>query len=145
MLGKRLELLKEVVPTASRVAFLWSLGSSSGLLQLKELQTAAPALGVTILSVPIKGADDIDRAFAQMRKERPRGLVIHGNPLLGFDTVGERVVKTRIPHIFTTSGNVDGGGLMSYGANHYDLWRRAAVYVDKILKGTKPADLPVEQ
>jgi putative ABC transport system substrate-binding protein len=146
MLGKRLELLKEVVPTASRVAFLWDLGSPAGARQLKELQAAAPGLGVKVLSVSVKGADDIDRAFAQVKRERPGGLVIHGTPLLGFGSgIGEYVVKSRIPHIFTTSGNVDAGGLMSYGANHLDLWRRAAVYVDKILKGTKPADLPVEQ
>jgi putative ABC transport system substrate-binding protein len=144
MLGKRLELLKEVVPSASRIAFLWNSTSSSGPLQLKELQAAAPAFGVTIISLPVTGRDDIDRAFAQMRKERPGGLVIHGNTLLGSEVV-DRVVKSRVPHIFTTSGNVDAGALMSYGANHLDLWRRAAILVDKILKGAKPADLPVEQ
>jgi putative tryptophan/tyrosine transport system substrate-binding protein len=143
MLGKRLELLKEVVPSASRVAFLWNSNSSSGALQLKELQAAALAFGIVLLSLPVTGRDDIDRALAQMRKERLGGLVLHGNPLFG--EVVERVVKSRIPHIFTTSGNVDAGALMSYGANHLDLWRRAAIYVDKILKGTKPADLPVEQ
>jgi putative ABC transport system substrate-binding protein len=144
MLGKRLELLKEVVPSASRIAFLWNSNSSSGPLQLKELQAAAPALRIVLLSLPVTGRDDIDRAFAQMRRERPEGLVIHGNPLLGTAIV-ERVVKSGVPHIFTTSGNVDAGALMSYGANHLDLWRRAAILVDKILKGTKPADLPVEQ
>jgi putative ABC transport system substrate-binding protein len=144
MLGKRLELLKEVVPSASRIAFLWNLRSSSGPLQLKELQAAAPAFGVTVISLPVTGRDDIDRAFVQMGKERPGGLVIHGNPLLGSEVV-DRVIKSRVPHIFTTSGNVDAGALMSYGANHHDLWRRAAILADKILKGTKPADLPVEQ
>jgi putative ABC transport system substrate-binding protein len=144
MLGKRLELLKEVVPSASRVAFLWNVNSSSGARQLKELQAAAPGLGVVLLSLPVAGRDDIDRAFAQMTRERPGGLIIHGNPLLGSEVV-DHVVKSRLPHIFTTSGSVEAGGLMSYGANHLDLWRRAAIYVDKILKGTKPADLPVEQ
>jgi putative tryptophan/tyrosine transport system substrate-binding protein len=144
MLGKRLELLKEVVPSVSRIAFLWNLNSSSGPLQLKELQAAAPALRVVLLSLPVTRRDDIDRAFAQMKKERSGGLVVHGNPLLGIGIV-ERVVKSGIAHIFTTSGNVDAGALMSYGANHLDLWRRAAILVDKILKGAKPADLPVEQ
>ena len=145
MLGKRLELLKEVVPSASVIAFLWNSTGTAGRLQLKELQAAAPALGVTVLSVPVTGPNDMDRAFAQLRKERPGGLVIHGSPLLGFPTIGEHVAKSRIPHIFTTSTNVEAGGLMSYGANHSELWRRAATYVDKILKGAKPADLPVEQ
>ena len=144
ILGKRLELLKEVVPSASRIAFLWNSNSSSGPLQLKELQAAALTLRVALLSFPVTGRDDIDRAFAQIKRERSGGVVIHGNPLLGIAIV-ERVVKSGIPHIFTTSGNVDAGALMSYGANHLDLWRRAAVLVDKILKGTKPADIPVEQ
>ncbi len=144
MVGKRLELLKEVVPSAWRIAFLWNSNSSSGPLQLKELQAAAPGLRVVLLSLPVTRRDDIDRAFAHMKKERSGGLVVHGNPLLGIEIV-ERVVKSGIPHIFTTSGNVDAGALMSYGANHLDLWRRAAILVDKILKGAKPADLPVEQ
>ena len=94
--------------------------------------------------MPVTGRDDIDRAFDQMRKARPGGLIIHGNPLLGSEVV-DRVIKSRLPHIFTTSGNVDAGALMSYGADHLDLWRRAALYVHKILKGAKPADLPIEQ
>jgi putative ABC transport system substrate-binding protein len=144
MLGKRLELLKEVVPPASRIAFLWNSNSSSGPLQLKELQAAAPALRVVLLSLPVTRRDDIDRAFAHMKKERSGGLVVHGNPLFGIGIV-ERVVKSGMPHIFTTSPNVDAGALMSYGANPLDLWRRAAILVDKILKGAKPTDLPVEQ
>ena len=146
ILGKRLELLKEVVPSASVIAFLWNSNSTAGRLQLKELQAAGRALRVTVLSVPVTGPNDIDRAFAQLRKEHPGGLVIHGTPLLGSNTkILEHVAKSRIPHIFTTSTNVEAGGLMSYGAIHHELWRRAAIYVDKILKGAKPADLPVEQ
>jgi putative ABC transport system substrate-binding protein len=95
--------------------------------------------------VPVTGPNDIDRAFAQLRKEHPGGLVIHGSPLLGSDTIGVHVAKSRIPHIFTTSTNVEAGGLMSYGAVHHELWRRTAIYVDKILKGAKPAEIPVEQ
>ena len=146
MVGKRLELLKEIVPLASRIAFLWNSNGSGGRRQLKEVQTAAPAFGVTILSFPVTRPEDFDNAFTQMRQERVTALIVHGSPLLGFGSgIGDRVKKSRLPHIFTTSGNVEAGGLMSYGASHYDLWRRAATYVDKILKGTKPSDLPVEQ
>jgi len=99
MLGKRLGILKEVVPSASRIAFLWNLHSSSGPPQLKELQAAAPAFGVTVLSLPVTGPDDIDRAFTQMRKERLGGLILHGNPLLGNEVV-ERVVKSQLPKQF---------------------------------------------
>ena len=147
LVAKRLELLKEVVPLASRVAFLWNSASSSGPLQLKELQAVAPALGVTLLSFEVKGADDFDRAFVAMGKERPGALVVHGDPLLSNQRsrIFEFAVKNRLPAIYTVRENVEAGGLMSYGANFLDLWRRAATYVDKILKGTKPADLPVEQ
>lgn len=144
LVTKRLELLKEVASSASRIAFLWNSASTSGLLQLKDIQAAAPAVGVTVLSLPVTGPDDLDRAFATIKKERPGGLVIHGNPLFGTQIVA-RVARSRLPHVFTTSGNVDAGGLMSYGAHFPDLWRRAATYVDKILKGAIPADLPVEQ
>jgi putative ABC transport system substrate-binding protein len=147
LVAKRLELLKEVVPSASRIAFLWNSASSSGPLQLKELQAVAPALGVTLLSFGVKGADDFDRAFAAMGKERPAALVVHGDPLLANHQrrIFEFAVKNRLPAIYTLELWVEAGGLMSYGAHFPDLWRRAVTYVDKILKGAKPADLPVEQ
>jgi len=147
LVGKRLELIKETVPSAARIAFLWNSASTAGPPQLKQLQTAAPALGVTLLSFEVKGPDDFDGAFAAMAKGRPRALVVHGNPLLANHRrqIFEFVAKNRMPVIYSHEQWVTAGGLMSYGAHFPDLWRRAATYVDKILKGTKPADLPVEQ
>jgi putative ABC transport system substrate-binding protein len=115
--AKRLELLKEVVPAASRIAFLWMSGSITAPLQLQESQAAAPGLGVTLLPFAV----DI----------RSRIL--------------EFAVQRRLPAIYTLGHVVEAGGLMSYGASFPDMWRRTATYVHKILQGTKPADLPVEQ
>ena len=145
--GKRLELLKEVVPTASRVAVLLNPANSINPLQLKEIQSAAPALGVTLHSLEVKGTDDIDRAFTAMKKERTGGLIVLGDPLLETHRtrIAELAVKSQLPAIYSLAPYVEAGGLMSYGTNFDDLYRRAATYVDKILKGSKPADLPVEQ
>ncbi len=144
---KRLELLKEVVPSVSRVAVLLNPANPTNPLQLKEIQAVAPTLGVTLLSMEVKGPDDIEPAFATMKKERAAALIVFGDPMFG--THRTRIVglaaKSRLPAIWSLSGYVEAGGLMSYGTNFDDLYRRAAVYVDKILKGTKPADLPVEQ
>ncbi len=142
--AKRLELLKEVVPSASRVAVLFTAARSNRPL-LKNIQAAAPALGVTVLLLEVKGPDDIDRAFATIRKERLGGL-LQGT---GLGRYRRRIVnlaaKSRLPAIYTQGRWVAAGGLMSYGASWPDLFRRAAVYVDKILRGAKPAELPVEQ
>ena len=145
--GKRLELLKEVVPTASRVAVLLNPANSINPLQLKEIQSAAPALGVTLHSLEVKGTDDIDRAFTAMKKERTGALIVLGDPLLETHRtrIAELAVKSQLPAIYSLAPYVEAGGLMSYGTNFDDLYRRAATYVDKILKGAKPADLPVEQ
>ena len=144
---KRLELLKEIVPSASRVAVLWNPTNPTNPLQLKETQTAAPGLGVTLLSLEAKGADDIERAFSAIRKERPGALIVIGDPMFGTHQkrITQLTIKSRLPAIYGAPESVDAGGLMSYGTNFADLFRRAATYVDKILKGTKPADLPVEQ
>ncbi len=143
---KRLELLKEVVPSVSRVAVLWNPTNPTNPVTLKETQTAAPALGVTLLSLEVKDADDIERAFAVIRKERPGALIVFGGVLTTHARrITELAVNSRLPGIHATSEDVDAGGLMSYGTNFDDLFRRAAVYVDKILKGAKPADLPIEQ
>ncbi len=147
LVTKRLELLKEVVPTASRVSVLLNPAFPPHPRQLKDIQAAAPAFGLTVLSLPVTGADDIDRAFATMGKEVAGGLIVLGDPLTGNHRrqIVDLAVKSRLPTIFTGGSAVRLGGLMSYGANIFELWRRAAVYVDKILKGAKPADLPVEQ
>jgi len=144
---KRLELLKEVVPSASRIAVLWNPTNPTNPLQLKETQAAAPGLGVTLLSLEAKGADDIERAFSAIRKERPGALIVIGDPMFGTQQkrITQLTIKSRLPAIYGAPESVDAGGLMSYGTNFADLFRRAATYADKILKGTKPADLPVEQ
>jgi len=147
VITKRLELLKDVVPSASRVAVLLNPANPTNPLQLKEIQAVAPALSVTLLPFEAKGPDDIDRAFTTIGKERPGALLVFGDPMLGTHQkqIIELAVKSRLPAIYSTRPNVETGGLMSYGTNFADLFRRAATYVDKILKGSKPADLPVEQ
>jgi putative ABC transport system substrate-binding protein len=144
---KRLEILKEVVPSASRIAVFFHAANPTLLRQLKDIQEIAPAFRVTVLSVPVTGPDDFDRAFTTMRKERAGGLMVLGSPLIGIHRrqILDLAVKNRLPAIYTVRENPEAGGLMSYGANFHELWRRAAIYVDKILKGRKPADLPVEQ
>jgi putative tryptophan/tyrosine transport system substrate-binding protein len=144
---KRLEILKEVVPSASRIAVLCHAANPTLLRQLKDIQDIVPAACVTVLPVPVTGPDDFGRAFTLMKKERAAGLMVLGSPLIGNHRrqVLDLVAKSRLPATYTVRENPDAGGLMSYGANFPELWRRAAVYVDKILKGAKPADLPVEQ
>jgi putative ABC transport system substrate-binding protein len=147
LVGKQLELLREVVPSVSRVAVLLNPTNPSNPPQLKLTQTAAATLGVTLLAFEAKRADAIDRAFVAIKTERAGALIVIGDPLLG--THAKRIVelstRNRLPAIYWIREFPDAGGLMSYGANFDDLWRQAATYVDKILKGAKPADLPVEQ
>jgi ABC-type uncharacterized transport system substrate-binding protein len=146
VITKRLELLKEVVPTVSRVAVLLNPANPTNPPQLKEVQAVAPALGVTLLSLEVKGADDIEHAFTTMKKERTGAVLLVGGAAGNHGPrLAELVVKNRLPTIWSSSEAVETGGLMSYGTNFADLYRRAATYVDKILKGAKPADLPVEQ
>jgi putative ABC transport system substrate-binding protein len=147
LVSKRLELVKETVPSAGRIAFLWNSATSPGALQLKELQAAAPAVGVILVSYGVKQPDDFNDAFADMAKKRLAAVIVHGNPLISNQRkqIFEFMLKNRLPAIYSHEQWVGAGGLMSYGAYFPELFRRAAVYVDKILKGTKPADLPVEQ
>ena len=147
LVPKRLQLLKEVVPSASRVAVLLNPANPSHPLQLKGLQAGAAALGVTLFSLEVKGSEDIDRAFATMRKERPGGLFVLGDRAIGTHRrrIVELAIKSRLPATATNRGWVEAGFLMSYGTIFPDQYRRAATYVDKILKGAKPAELPVEQ
>ena len=143
--GKRLELLKEVAPSASRVAVLWYPANASMRVSLKAIQAAAPGLGVTVLPVVVGGPDDFDRASDVIRKERPDALLAF--PLFGISRrrIVELALKNRLPAIFTSATFVNAGGLMAYSVNFLDLSRRKAIYGDKILKGAKPADLPIEQ
>jgi putative ABC transport system substrate-binding protein len=145
--GKRLELFKEAVPRLARVALILEPGVRNHVLHLKEVQTAARPLGLTVQSWEVRGADDFDRVFAALNKQRPNGLYAPPGPL--FTTNRNRIVdfalKSRLPSMWGNREFVDAGGLMSYGADQEDSYRRVAYYVDRILKGTKPAELPVEQ
>jgi putative ABC transport system substrate-binding protein len=145
---KRLEILKEIVPSASRIAVFYHAGNTTLLRQLKDIQEIASAFRVTVLSVPVAGPDDFDRAFTTMKKERAAGLMVLGSPLIGLHRrqILDLAAKSRLPAIYTLRDSPDAGGLMSYGTNFHELWRRAAVYVDKILKGvnqpTSPSSSP---
>jgi len=146
--GKRLELLKEAFPKVVRVAFLW--GGSSGArgnLPLTELEAVAKALGLKLLSLPVRSLDDFEGAFARAKKERAQALITAVGGLINAQQrqVLEFAAKNRLPAMYPISQWVEAGGLMSYAPNQADQWRRAADFVDKILKGTKPADIPVEQ
>jgi putative tryptophan/tyrosine transport system substrate-binding protein len=148
LVGKRLELLKEAVPKVSRFGFLSDADSASIKAMFNEAQGAAKVLGVQFQSVEVKGPKpDIEGAFRTMIKERLGALVTEAPPLISFHRVKivQLAAQYRIPAIYTGQQWTNAGGLMSYGASRTDPYRRVAVYVDKILKGTKPADLPVEQ
>ena len=148
LVAKRLELVREMVPSAQRVAVLSNPRNVSHAPQLKDIQTAAQSLRMTMLALEIRGAGDLDRAFTRIGRERPIGVVVLGdNEILGPHRVriATLALEHRVPAITTTVPGVEAGMLMSYGANFPDLYRRAAIYVDKILKGAKPADLPIEQ
>jgi len=146
--GKRLELLKEAVPKIARVAVLYDPAPPGNVLNVKEvLPVAARALKLTIQPWEVRAADDFDRVFAAMGKQRPDGLYVIGGALMNNNQkrIAGFALKSQLPSMYTTREFVDAGGLMHYGADLADSYRRVAYYVDKILKGAKPADLPVEQ
>jgi putative ABC transport system substrate-binding protein len=150
--GKRLELLKAALPSVSRVAVLWwnqpnPSGIDQDALLLGTMQVAAGALRVALQRLALQGVEDFEPAFAAMTGERADAMIVLRNPLT--TTHRTRIVRfaatSRLPAMYSDREFVEAGGLMSYGVSIADLWGRAAVYVDKILKGAKPADLPVEQ
>jgi putative ABC transport system substrate-binding protein len=145
--GKRLELLKECVPQLSRVAVLWDGANAGNVQELREVQAAAGPLGLTVQSWKVRGTDDIARVFAAMRQERPDGLFVAGGPLMSTyrKQIAELAAQSGLPSVYLWRNAVEEGGLLSYGRRFLDDYLRAATYVDKILKGAKPADLPVEQ
>ena len=145
--GKRLELLKEIVPGLSRVAVLGSSNNPGNAEGLKETELAAAALKVQIQYLDVRGLKDIEAAFQHARTGRADAVLVLGGPIFNVKPkeLAVHAAKGRLPTIYVRQNFVNAGGLMSYGVNLADLQRRAAVYVDKILKGTKPADLPVEQ
>jgi putative ABC transport system substrate-binding protein len=146
--GKRLELFKEAVPKLARVAVLYDPAVPASVLNVKEdLPVAARALRLTVRSWEIRAADGFDKVFAALSKERPDGLYLTGGPVLNANlkrTVGF-ALKNRLPSMYNRREDVDAGGLIYYGPDFADVYRRVAYYVDRILKGAKPADLPVEQ
>ncbi len=146
LVAKRLELLKEVVPSASRIAVFWNPAVRHTGRQLKTLQAAAPGLGVTLVPI-VFAKPNIDSAFDALRRERPDALNVLGWGLVSRHRkrIAEFAPKNRLPTMQTGARGVASGGLMSYGSARNDMYHRAATYIDKILKGTKPADLPVEQ
>jgi putative ABC transport system substrate-binding protein len=150
LVGKCLEWLKEAVPGVDRVAVLWqpgALGERTEQDMLKGAEVTARALGMRLQFVEARGPEALDKAFSEMTKARAGALALTGNPM--FITERRRLValaaRYRLPAVYPWTEGVDAGGLMAYGPNLADLFRRAATYVDKILKGAKPGDLPVEQ
>ncbi|MBI3066435.1 MAG: ABC transporter substrate-binding protein [Deltaproteobacteria bacterium] len=146
--GKRLELLKEAVPKITRVAVLYNPETRSNVVEKKEvLPAAARALKLTIQPWEVRTANDFEKVFAAMIKQRPDGLYVIQGPLTNANE--KRIVgfalKSRLPSLYGNRGAVDAGGLMCYAADLAESYRRVAYYVDRILKGAKPADLPVEQ
>ena len=145
--GKRLELLKEIVPKLSRVAVLWNPQGTTSPLSWKEIQLPARELKVQLHSLEIRSSNDFDKAFKDATKARARALAIMPDPVFAgnLKRIAALAAKHRLPSIFHLSEFPDAGGLVSYGPDRSDQFRRAATYVDKILKGRKPSDLPVEQ
>ena len=146
--GKRLELLKEAVPKLARVAVLYDPANPNSVREVKELlPVAARALRLTLQPWEVRSADDFERVFAALSKQRPGGLYVHGGGLMvaNENRIAGLALKSRLPSMYDNREAVDAGGLMSYGADQAESYRRVAYYVDRILKGAKPADLPVEQ
>jgi ABC-type uncharacterized transport system substrate-binding protein len=147
LVAKQLEILKEAVPQATRVGVLFGPTAPSHRPAVQAVETAGARLGVQLVMVPVRTVEDFEGAFSTMSREQVGGFLVVSEPV----TVSHRArfadlaLKHRLPGMFGTKENVEAGGLMSYSADFNDMMRRAATYIDKILKGAKPADLPVEQ
>jgi putative ABC transport system substrate-binding protein len=145
--GKRLDLLKEAIPKVVRVAVIHETASPATAIELKEIQAAARALKLTIQPWEVRAADDFEKVFAALNKQRPDGLYVLDSPLLNVNR--KRTVafalKSRLPSIYQSREAIEAGGLMYYGADQAESYGRVAYFVDRILKGARPADLPVEQ
>ena len=147
LVGKQFEVLKQAVPRISRVAVLWNPANPGGAAQLREAEAAAQALGVQLQALEARAPQEIDSAFAAMTRDQVGALVVLGDAILynQREQIAELAAKSRLPSASALRDYAEAGGLIAYGADSLDLERRAATYVDKILKGAKPADLPVEQ
>jgi len=145
--GKRLELLKESFPSVSRVAVLWNPDNPGSVINKRATEAAAQPLVIKLHSIEVRKPEDLEKAFSAMKRERAGALVTLDSPLVinQLKRIVDLAAKSRLPAMHMQSEWVEAGGLMSYATNYPDLYRRAAIYVDKILKGAKPADLPVEQ
>jgi putative ABC transport system substrate-binding protein len=145
--GKRLELLKDTVPGLVRVAVLWNPVEVRATQQLRDTEDAARRLGLQVQALEVRGLDDFEGAFAMARQGRAEAVTVLAGPVIGEHPA--RLValaaQSRLPAMYLGRGFVDAGGLMSYGTSNREMGRRAAAYVDRILKGAKPGDLPVEQ
>jgi putative ABC transport system substrate-binding protein len=145
--GKRLALLKETTPGIVRVALLWSAASQGASVSLREARAAAQTLGIQIQSVQVREPKDLEGALDAIKQQRAQALMTAPDPAI--NAHGARIVefaaRNRLPAIYAAPEFVQAGGLMAYAPNYGDMWRRAATYADKILKGARPADLPVEQ
>jgi ABC-type uncharacterized transport system substrate-binding protein len=147
LVGKRLELLKEMVPKLSRVAVLWNRQSAVSTLSWNEIQLPARQLGIQLHSLEVRSPDDLDKAFEGETRTRAGALLIMASPVIvtNLKRIASLAGKSRLPSIYQYSEFADAGGLVTYGPDRADLYRRAATYVNKILKGAKPGDLPIEQ
>jgi putative ABC transport system substrate-binding protein len=145
--GKQMELLKETIPKLSRVAVIWHPESPTADSSFKTTESEARGLGLRFQSLKFRRANELENIFQTAKKERAGALLVTANPLIftHFARITELAIKNRLPTIHAQREFVEAGGLMMYGPSESDIYRRAAVYVDKILKGAKPADLPVER
>jgi putative ABC transport system substrate-binding protein len=145
--GKRLELLREVFPGVARIAVLWNPVSPFQVVAEKEVQAAAGVLRIPVLSLGVRAAEELDNAFAAILREQANALLVLADRLFlhNRERIMEFAAKNRLPGVHAYRELVEAGGLMSYGPSYADLHRRAATYVDKILKGARPSDLPVER
>jgi len=145
--AKGLELLKEAVPGLARVAVVWDPATPSHGPGLKAVEVAGPALGLRIQPVAVRSATEFDSAFSAISRERADAVLVLSTPIFiaGAKRLAELALTHKLPSMFGPRHHVEAGGLMSYSPDRAELWRRGAIYVDKILKGAKPADLPVQQ
>ncbi len=147
IVGKHLELLKEAVPNVSRIAVLWNPANQSHVPRLREVEVAGRPLRVQLQILAARGPEEFDGAFAAMTRERAGALFVFADPVFFRDRtrLADLAAKRRLPAVYELKEHAEAGGLMAYGASLPHMYRRAATFVDKILKGAKPADLPVEQ
>lgn len=145
--SKRLQLLKEISPKLSRVAVIWNAQAAGHRLQIEELQSAAPPLGIALQSLPVRNMRDIEAGLQSVIQNKAEALVTMDDPLVqsARARIVEVTMQQHVPFLSEFRVGPEGGGLMSYGPNQIDMWRRAAFHVDKILRGAKAGDLPVEQ